>query len=177
MIYDKVKVIVKHFNSLPLGNNCSINHLKEECKIFCDCVKRMFQNCSQKNDGQVFFQSIRFWKLQLFTYSGIMSCCCDPMLSQRESFYFCHALFSKKRQSKKHETLEIFGQTMTRVKKDIEMLLTYFWINAQTIPSDRENSIFRVASTHHIEHPTKNTTTVLHQFCLIFCQTRRKKFH
>lgn len=139
--------------------------------------KECFKIVHRKMMVKYFSNQLRFWKLQLFTYSGIMSCCCDPMLSQRESFYFCHAHFSKKRQSKKHETLEIFGQTMTRVKKDIEMLLTYFWINAQTIPSDRENSIFRVASTHHIEHPTKNTTTVLHQFCLIFCQTRRKKFH
>ena len=104
-IYDKVKIIIKHFKPLLLANNCSINHLKE----------------------------------------------------QLEKFFY------------------IFCQAMTRVKNSMEMLLTCFWMNIQTVPLERENAISRVTSSCHIEHPTKNPTTMQHQFCLAFFQMRRKK--
>lgn len=44
-IYDKVKIIIKHFKPLLLANNCSINHLKEQLEkffyIFCQAMTRV----------------------------------------------------------------------------------------------------------------------------------------
>ena len=41
IIYDKVKVIVEHFKSLLLANNCSIDHLKEELEVLHDHIIRI----------------------------------------------------------------------------------------------------------------------------------------
>ena len=40
IIYDEVKVIVKHFKSLQLANNYSIDHLKEELEVLHDHIMR-----------------------------------------------------------------------------------------------------------------------------------------
>ena len=97
----------------------------------------------------------------------------------REKLFLLH-IFYKKHQLNNHETFEIIlhirsddDQSKERFRDAVNMFLNEYPNSAVR----KENPMSRVTNTHHVEHPTKNFTTMLHQFCLAFCQMKRKKFH
>ena len=55
IIYDEVKVIVEHFKSLLLTNNCSIDHLKEELEVLHDHIMRCVSKSSSEGCWPIVF--------------------------------------------------------------------------------------------------------------------------
>ena len=108
IIYDEVKVIVEHFKSLLLANNCSIDHLKEELEVFHDHIIRYVSKSSSERCWPIIFCIGH--DLAIHNLLHVLEICLAVPLSNAEServFSLLWHTFSKEQQSMKHDTLEI----------------------------------------------------------------------
>ena len=61
IIYDEVNVIVEHFKSLLLANNCSIDHLKEGLEVSHNHI-RYFSKSPSEGCWPIFFALGMIWE-------------------------------------------------------------------------------------------------------------------
>ena len=118
IIYDEVKVIVEHFKSLLLGNNCSIDHLKEELEVLHDHIIRYVPKSSSERCWPILFCNGH--DLGIHNLLHVLEICLTAPLSNAEServFSFLWLIFSKQQQSMKHDTLEI----LLHIQSDIDL--------------------------------------------------------
>ena len=113
IIYDEV--IVEHFKPLLLSNNFSTDHLKEELEILHDHIVRYVSKSSPEKCWPIIFRIGN--DLGIRNLLHILELCLAAPLSNAESeriFSFLWHIFSKDRQSMKHDTLEI----LLRIRSD-----------------------------------------------------------
>ena len=104
IIYNKLKVIVEHFQDLLHANNCYNDHLKEELEIFLDHINRYVSKYSAEKCWPIIFCIGD--DLGIHNLLHILEICLVTLLSNAESERFFSLLwhiFSKERQSLKHD--------------------------------------------------------------------------
>ena len=129
IIYDEV--FVDHFKDVLLANNCHIDHWKEELEILFDHINRYVSKSSAEKCWPIIFRIGD--NLGIRNLIHILHICLVAPLSNVEServFSLLWRIFSKERQSLKHDTLEILlyigldsDQSKDRYGNAIEMFL------------------------------------------------------
>ena len=107
-IYDEVNVVVDHFKPLLVANGCNIDHLREEFEVLHDHIQRYVSKSTPEKCWPNIFKIGR--DLGICNLLHVIEICLVVPLSNAEServFSFLWRIFSKERQSLKHETLEM----------------------------------------------------------------------
>ena len=181
IIYDKVKVIVEHFKSLLLANNCSINHLKEELEVLHDDIIRYISKSSSERCWPIIFPIGHDLGIHnLLHILGSVLLLLYPVLSQRESsFLWC--IFSKEQQSMKHDILEI----LLHIQSDVDLHEERYGDATDMFLNEYPDGTVRRRKLHLQGHryplcqlsKKKTLTMMQHQFYLAFHQMKRKNSH
>ena len=83
IIYDEIKVIVEHFKSLLLANNCSIDHLKDELEVLHDHMIRYVSKSSSERCQRIIFHIGH--DLGIHNLLHVLEICLTVPLSNAES--------------------------------------------------------------------------------------------
>ena len=134
VIYEEIQVVVKHFESILLTNGCNVNNLKEEFELLHDHIKRFISKSTPEKCWPIIFRIGRDLGIQNMLH--VLEICLVAPLSNAEServFSILWRIFSKERQSLKHETLNMLLHIRSdddlskgRYKDPIQMFLNEY---------------------------------------------------
>ena len=134
IIYDEIKLIAEHFKQMLIANNCRTNNLKEEFEIMHDHINRYLSKSSPEKCWPIIFRIGHDLGIQNLLH--VLELCLVVPLSNAEServFSLLWRIFSKERQSMKHDTLELLlhvrsddDQSKERYKEAVEMFLSEY---------------------------------------------------